>query len=159
MVMNTINIKLISETEKIASTRLLSTFETIFCASNFNKMKGILHEDGCFFGRLNRDKACGYFYNMFFDEIGTSGKNQIYSIKGISVDQIPGEIVLEMRCSDFGPFNADCSIIKKQFGEKPNLEQNELVYRFAFSFKDNAIYSIRIPGKCTGEFENLIKNN
>jgi hypothetical protein len=157
--MNTIKIKLISETEKIANNLLLSAFETIFCANNYNKMKVFLHVDGCFFGRLNRDKACGYFYNLFFDEIGISKKNQIYSLKGISIDNIPGEIVLEMRCSDFGSFNADCSITKKQFGDQPDIKQNELVCRFAFSFKDCAIYSIRIPGKCIGEFEKLIKNN
>ena len=79
--------------------------------------------------------------------------------KGISMDDIPGEVVLELRCSDFNPFTDDAERLNKEFGEAPYLSINELIYRFAFSFKEEKISSIRIPRKCVSVINKVIQNN
>jgi hypothetical protein len=157
--MSTFKITHISETDKIVSQRLLDTFKTIFSSTNFSHLKDILHNEGVFFGKMNRDKACGYFYNLFFNEGGTSEKFHIQFLRGITLDRYAGENVLEIRCSEFDPFTFDYAVINKKFGDELDLTINESIFRFAFSFKDDQIYTIRIPGKCTADLKNLIKNN
>ena len=145
--------------EQQFNSRLLSTFETMFSANSFHNLKGILHAEGVFFGRMNRDKACGYFYNIFFCENGSSEKFNLEVNRGISMDNKPGEVVLELRCSNFDPFSDNVSIVDKAFGEKPDFSIDETIYRFAFSFKDEKIYSIRVPRKSISENNKLKENN
>lgn len=78
--------------------------------------------------------------------------------KGISIDHLPGEPVLELRVSYFDPF-CDDSEIENKFGDMPNLKFEESVFRFAFTFKDGLIFTIRIPKKCTADIINLSQNN
>ena len=78
--------------------------------------------------------------------------------KGISIDHLPGEAVLELRVSYFDPF-CDDSEIENKFGDKPNLKFEESVFRFAFTFKDGLIFTIRVPKKCTADILNLSQNN
>ena len=49
--------------------------------------------------------------------------------------------------------------LNKEFGEAPDLSINELIYRFAFSFKEEKISSIRIPRKCVSVINKVIQNN
>ena len=145
--------------EQQFNSRLLSTFETMFSANSFHNLKGILHAEGVFFGRMNREKACGYFYNIFFGDNGSSEKFNLEVNRGISMDNKPGEVVLELRCSNFDPFSDNISIVDKAFGEKPDYRIDETIYRFAFSFKDERIYSIRVPRKSISENNKLKENN
>jgi len=149
----------VSGVEQMLNTRLLSTFECIFSASDFNNLKGILHPSGKYFGKLNYLKACGYFYTLFFGKDGSSEKFHMEVNRGVSMDQFAGEAVLELRCSTFDPFSDNPKKVKKEFGEKADQSINETVYRFAFSFKDDKIFTIRIPGKCCSEITNMIQNN
>ena len=157
--MKTVLIQRFTEEEQEFNSRLLSTFETMFSANAFNKLKGILHPEGTYFGKMNREKACGHFYNIFFGKDGCSEKFNMEVNKGISMDHIPGEVVLELRCSDFNPFTDDAEKLNKEFGEAPDLSINELIYRFAFSFKEEKISSIRIPRKCVSVINNIVQNN
>ena len=75
------------------------------------------------------------------------------------MDNKPGEVVLELRCSNFDPFTDNISIVDKAFGEKPDSSIDETIYRFAFSFKDEKIYSIRVPSKSISENNKLKENN
>jgi hypothetical protein len=148
-----------TEEEQKFNSRLLMTFECIFSANSFNNLKEILHPEGKYFEKMNRQKACGYFYNLFFGKDGSSEKFHMEVNRGISMDFKPGEIVLELRCSTFDPFCDNISITKKAFGTKPDPFINEKVYLFAFSFKDEKIFSIRVPKKCVHEITKLISNN
>ena len=87
--MKTVLIQRFTEEEQEFNTRLLSTFETMFSANSFNKLKGILHSEGTYFGKMNREKACGHFYNIFFGKDGCSEKFNMEVNKGISMDHIP----------------------------------------------------------------------
>jgi ketosteroid isomerase-like protein len=145
--------------EQQFNSRLLSTFETMFSANSFHNLKGILHEEGVFFGRMNREKACVYFYNIFFGDNGSSEKFNLEVNRGISMDNRPGEVVLELRCSNFDPFTDNVSIVDKAFGEKPDSSIDETIYRFAFSFKDEKIFTIRVPRKSISENNKLKENN
>lgn len=157
--MKTVLIQRFTEEEQQFNTRLLSTFETMFSANSFNKLKDILHSKGTYFGKMNREKACGLFFTIFFGKDGCNEKFHMEVNKGISMDHIPGEVVLELRCSDFNPFTDDADRLNKEFGEAPDSSINEIIHRFAFSFKDEKIFSVRIPGKCIPDSSSLIYNN
>jgi hypothetical protein len=73
-----------------------------------------------FFGKMNCDKACGYFHNIFFGKNGISEKFHMEINTGISLDNYPGEFVMELRCSCYDPFTDNISSVKKRFGEKPD---------------------------------------
>ncbi len=149
----------VTEDEQFINMRLLTTFEFIFSANDFHNLQGILHDNGRYFGKMNKEKACGYFYHLFFKKGGTSEKFQLHTLRGITLDHTPGETVLELRCSNQNPFIDDRAVEKRNFGEAPDTSIDEKVYRFAFSFKDEKIYSIRIPGKCTADIKKLTLNN
>ena len=157
--MKNIQVNRISEDDRIANTRLLSSFELMFGSYHFKHILDVLHENGKFFGTMNRIKAGSYFYNLFFKEGGTSEKFHMEINRGITLDHIPGEPVLEFRCSVFDPFADEFERCKKPFGAPPDPTIKESVFRFAFSFKDELIYTIRIPGKCTHVIKPLIDNN
>lgn len=157
--METNNITIITEEEQIMNTHLLSTFITIFSASNFNNLKFIFHEDGVFFGNLNRQNAIGYFYNIFFSKYVSSKKNHIDINYGTTLDHLPGEMVLELRCSLKDPLSNDFTKKSNKLGDKADASIEEAVYRFAITFKDNKIFTIRIPSKYIENWKELSKYN
>ncbi len=154
-----VSINRITKQEQVNNAKLLSTFQFVFSANDFTNLKELLHPHGRFFGKMNREKVCGYFYSIFFGINGTSEKYHVQGLHGISLDASPGETVLELRCSEFDPFRDDCSLLEKNFGEKPDSRINESIHRFAFTFRDGKIFTIRIPKKCTADIEYLTQNN
>ena len=157
--MKEIMILRVSELEQLLNTRLLTKFQYVFSANDCSSLIEILHPNGIFFGKMNCDKACGYFHNIFFGKNGISEKFHTEINTGISLDHYPGEFVMELRCSCYDPFTDSITSVKKTFGEKPDPLINESVYRFAFSFKDEKIFTIRIPGKCISDPKPFIENN
>ena len=149
----------VTELEQLVNTRLLTSFQFHFSSNDFYNLREILHPNGVYFGKMNREKACGYFHNIFFGKGGTSEKFHMEINTGIAMDRYPGEFVMELRCSCYDPFTDRITSVKKTFGEKPDPHIDESVYRFAFSFKDEKIFTIRIPGKCISDPKPFIENN
>ena len=157
--MNSTFICHITEEEKKRNSELLQTFRSAFSSNCNTTMLEILHPKGHFFGKMSRHKACGVFHTIFFGKNSIAEKYWMDVHKGISIDHLPGEAVLELRVSYFDPFCNDDSEIENKFGDKPNLKFEESIFRFAFTFKDGLIYSIRVPKKCTADILNLSQNN
>lgn len=157
--MNSAFICSITEEEKITNSQLLETFQSSFSANSNASIIEILHPKGHFFGKMSRHRACGVFHTIFFGKNAITDKLWMDVNKGISIDHLPGEAVLELRLSYFNPFCDDESEIENKFGDKPNLKFEESVFRFAFTFKDGMIFTIRVPKKCTADILNLSQNN
>lgn len=149
----------ITEEEKITNSQLLESFQSSFSANSNASIIEILHPKGHFFGKMSMYKACGVFHTIFFGKNTITDKFWMNVHKGISIDHLPGEAVLELRLSYFNPFCDDDSEIENKFGDKPNLKFEESVFRFAFTFKDGLIFTIRVPKKCTADILNLSQNN
>jgi hypothetical protein len=157
--MSTTIIQRVSLEEQILNTQLLSAFEYAFSSNECKNIYQLLHPHGIFFSKYNRQKACGVFHNIFF---GAKRIDNIFHLevnRGITIDNYPGEVVLEFRSSDIDPFTDDVNHMGKKFGEKPDKRIKEVVNVFAFSFKDNKIYTIRRPEKCISEFNSMLENN
>ena len=157
--MNSAFICSITEEEKITNSQLLETFQSSFSANSNASIIEILHPKGHFFGKMSRHRACGVFHTIFFGKNAITDKLWMDVHKGISIDHLPGEAVLQLRLSNFNPFCDDESEIENKFGDKPNLKFEESVFRFAFTFKDGMIFTIRVPKKCTADILNLSQNN
>lgn len=149
----------VTEVEKLNNTRLLQSFSFAFSAHDSQNLLGMLHDDGAFFGKMNKSRAVGHFYTLFFGENGIQNKMHIDINRGFALGCLSGQEVLEFRWSDFDPFN-DSQVLKKRFfGAEEDKSINERVIRLAFSFKDELIYSISIPHAFTGSLESMKCNN
>jgi hypothetical protein len=157
--MKEVMISRVTELEQLVNTRLLTSFQFHFSSNDCYNLREILHPNGVFFGKMNREKACGYFHNIFYGKGGTSEKFHMEINTGIALDRYPGEFVMEIRCSSYDPFTDDIAMVKKPFGANPDPKIHESVFRFAFSFKQDKIYTIRIPGKCISDPKPFIENN
>ena len=149
----------ITEEEKITNSQLLETFQSGFSSNSNSTMMEIFHPKGHFFGKMSRHRACGVFHTIFFGKNAITDKLWMDVHKGISIDHLPGEAVLELRLSYFNPFCDDDSEIENKFGDKPNLKFEESVFRCAITIKDGLIFTIRVPKKCTADIINLSQNN
>ena len=149
----------VSEDEKLQNTNLLRVFSNAFAANDIVNIQNMLHDQGVYFGKMNKMKAIGYFYKLFFAEDGVHSKFNIDINRGFALGHFSGQEVLEFRWSDFDPFINPPTEIMKPFGTKENKAINEKIIRFAFSFKEGKIYSISIPDKFIDTLGDLIVNN
>lgn len=149
----------VTDAEKLNNTRLLQSFSFAFSANDSQNILGMLHDEGVFFGKMNKSRAIGNFYTLFFGKNGIHNKIHIEINRGFALGYLSGQEVLEFRWSDFDPFN-DSQVLKKRFfGAEEDKSINERVIRLAFSFKDELIYSISIPHAFTGSLESMKCNN
>ena len=147
-----------SEIDRTVHARIIKVFKATFCACDFDHFSQLLHPRGVFFGGLSKEKAVGTFYKILFSKEGPSACSQIDVNYGISFDHEPGQFVIEFRCSNYIPL--ENGIYKKrQFGEEIDPSIEDSIYRFALTFKDAKIYTIRIPNKVQGNVDYLIANN
>jgi hypothetical protein len=147
--MNNMTILKASGNEQIQNSRLLNSFLHAFIANDVNAIKGMLHNEGFYFGKYSKSKAAGYFYSIFFNE--KSGIHHLFDInvnKGIALNKIPGSEVLEIRC---------CHKIneKSKFGSLEDIFIGERVFRYCFLFKDSKILDIQIPTRFIEKAEEL----
>ena len=119
--------------------QILNSFIQAFKSLNHQILAEILHEEGLFLENLSKNEAINYFQKLFYDEkVGLVNYNFIKFYHGISLDVLPGSVMLEIRY-------ACCSFIS-EFGEMEDPFIDEHVIRYCFEFKDNRIIEIRIPG-------------
>jgi hypothetical protein len=157
--MKNITLVKVSEIEKLKNTNLLLIFSNAFAACDTSHIEKMLHTNGVFFGKMNKTKAVGFFYKLFFSENGVHSKFNIDINRGFALGHFSGQEVLEFRWSDFDPFINPPTAIMKPFGSKENKVINEKVIRFAFTFKKGKIFTISIPTKFTDSLSNLISEN
>ena len=137
--MNHMTILKVSGNEQIQTSKLLNCFLHAFIANDVNSIKGMLHDDGLYFGKYSKSKTAGYFYKLFFNE--KNGIHDLFDVnvnRGIALNNIPGSEVLEIRC-------CHKIIEKSKFGSLEDIFIGEKVFRYCFLFKDNKIIDIQIP--------------
>ena len=147
--MNNTTILKVSGNEQIQNSKLLNCFLHAFIANDINAIKGMLHDDGFYFGKYSKYKTASFFYNLFFNV--HNGIHDLFDInvnRGIALNKIPGSEVLEIRCRH--------NITKKsKFGSLDNIFIGERVFRYCFLFKDNQIIDIQIPTRFIKKAEEL----
>jgi hypothetical protein len=146
------------KTEQGLNSRILEAFKSAYSSKDVQNIKHLLHDHGRYFGKMNKEMAAGYFYGIFNGPDGIKDKYHVVENEGVSCDHFPGEIVLEIRCSDWDPFSGDIPWRSKEFGDALDHEMKEVIHQFAFTFLDGKIITIRKPLKAVG-LENVIINS
>jgi hypothetical protein len=157
--MNQLAVKQISEKEKLENISVVTQFKCAFLNRNLEELEGLLHEKGVFFSKMKKQAALGYLFACL-KKVRTIEKGFHMEVKqGYSVDYLPCQPVLEFRYPDFNPFEDDMDDFNSEFGSPENKDRNEIVFCFAFDFKDGQIVSIRHPTLCDEFLDRYIKMN
>ena len=142
-----------------SNAKLLDAFYNAYSDKNIERLSKLLHNYGVFFRSMNKRMALNYFQQLLFGANGIKNKFHITCYEGISCDSLPGEIVLEIRSSDWNPFSRDIPWNSKKFGDPEDSEMNEVVKQFAITIKDGKLFTIRTPDKCMDLDDPLIELN
>jgi hypothetical protein len=157
--MNKTMIHKTTKNEQEANSQILKAFGSTYASKDVQNIKNLLHTYGRYFGKMNREMAAGYFYGIFNGPNGIKDKYHIVENEGVSCDYLPGEMVLEIRCSDWDPFSGEIPWRSKKFGDAVDQEMKEVVHQFAFTFKEGKIFSIRKPHRAIGLEDPVIELN
>ena len=157
--MNKALIHKISKNEQESNANILKAFAFAYASKDVQNIKNLLHTFGRYFGKMNKEMAAGYFFGIFNGPNGIKDKYHIVENEGVSCDHLPGEMVLEIRCSDRDPFSGEIPWRSKKFGDAVDHEMKEVIHRFAFSFKEGKIFTIRKPHEAIGLGNPVIELN
>ena len=139
------------------NSKLLYSFVNLFKMKNHREIVELLHPKGRFFNLPSPATAEGYFFEILKTRYGISEHFCMHVNYGFSMDHKPGEHVVEFRFMDFDPFThpeADpTKNLAKQLGEPGDDDLKELIYRYAITFKDGKIYTLRHPKRFTADLE------
>lgn len=139
------------------NSKLLYAFVNLFKMKNHREIVELLHPKGRFFNLPSPATAEGYFFEILKTRYGISEHFCMHVNYGFSMDHKPGEHVVEFRFMDFDPFThpeADpTKNLAKQLGEPGDDDLKELIYRYALTFKDGKIYTLRHPKRFTADLE------
>jgi len=135
----------VTNEERKLNENLLHKFSQSFNSFFDNtKMQQILHPCGRFFGNMNYIRAISFLQTKATGKYGIGDRYFNEINYGVATDHKIGEVVMELRFSDFDPFTDDQDP-SHEFGDNSDYRFDELIFHFAFSFKDGKIFSIRIP--------------
>ncbi|MCE2681955.1 MAG: hypothetical protein ACK49D_12410 [Flavobacteriia bacterium] len=135
----------VTDEERKANDLLLRKFNNAFyCGFDTVAMERLLHPCGRFFGNMNYIRAISYMRNKACGKNGIGERYYKYTNYGVATDYGMGEVVMELRFSDFDPFT-DNEDPTHEFGVISDFRYDELIFHFAFTFKDGRIFSIRVP--------------
>jgi hypothetical protein len=141
----TLFIHKVTNNERKINEKLLKKFSQSFnIFFDSATMLQILHPCGRFFGNMNYIRAISFLHAKVTGKHGIGDRYYNEINYGVATDHKIGEVVLELRFSDFDPFTDDQDPTHT-FGEDTDCRFNELIFHFAFTFKEGKIYSIRIP--------------
>ena len=161
--MHQATIKRPSREEVETNTQLLIEFVALFTAKNHQELMKLFHPKGRFFNIPARATLDGYFFEVLKTRYGVSQHFCMGVNFGYTADHMPGQHVVEFRFMDFDPFThpeADpTKNLSKQLGEPGDEDLKELVYRYALSFKDGKIFSLRHPNRFTETLEKFTLEN
>jgi hypothetical protein len=147
------NLSKISLEEKKKNNKVLKEFQFAFIMKNVFEIEELLDERGIFFNKLNKTNAIAYFYKLLVSDPKKSKKILWTEIKrGYSLDNFPGQHVLEIRFIDSDLFVFP-DISDYKFGDPPREFLKEEVLQFAFQLKKGKITEIRIPKKVVESIE------
>jgi len=135
----------VTDEERKANDLLLKKFNNAFYGGfDTVAMERLLHPCGRFFGNMNYMRAISYMRNKACGKNGIGERYYKDTNYGFATDHGMGEVVMELRFSDFDPFT-DNEYPTHEFGDTPDFRYDELIFHFAFTFKDGRIFSIRVP--------------
>lgn len=147
--MHQATIKRLTREEVDTNTQLLIEFVALFTAKNHQELMKLFHPKGRFFNIPARATLDGYFFEVLKTRFGVSQHFCMGVNHGYTADHMPGQQVVEFRFMDFDPFThpeADpTKNLSKQLGEPGDDDLKELVYRYALTFKDGKIFTLRHP--------------
>jgi hypothetical protein len=157
--MNNVKINKITKEESSVHDNLLKSFTLVFCSRDVYNIGLLLHDNGLFFNKMNKTVAESLLFSVLFNDLGLGGLYNIEVKQGVSTDHFPGEPVLEFHCSEYPRLKTE-----EDEGEeyKELINTNKKIpktYRFAFSFKDELIFTIRKPRAFSYKIEELIQLN
>ena len=156
--MEKVTISRISEKEQQENSLLLMEFFHAFSSGVLYKLEQLLHDEGVFFGKFNKETTISHLYRLIHDKNRIVDAHFSYQNQGYSADFRIGEPVLEMRFIPEYPFDDD-DYERSNFGEAPNLPFNETVIRMAIGFKDKQIYTISYPKKVKSSLKEMTERN
>ena len=147
--MHQATIKRLTREEVETNTQLLIEFVALFTAKNHQELLKLFHPKGRFFNIPARATLNGYFFEVLKTRYGVSQHFCMGVNHGYTADHMPGQHVVEFRFMDFDPFThpeADpTKNLAKQLGEPGDDDLKELVYRYALTFKEGKIFTLRHP--------------
>lgn len=140
---------------------LIESFIEAFQLANAEILDTILHDKGKYFGIKSKEQAIQKLQSFFTNELSDY---VCYKFNlGISLNKLFYSPTTELRClndlDDDKMNRADHYYKNCPFGTPANLELDERVYYFCFSFKDNLINKIEIPTKYIDQFDPTISQN
>jgi len=161
--MHQATIKRLSREEVETNTQLLIEFVALFTAKNHQELMKLFHPKGRFFNIPARATLDGYFFEVLKTRYGVSQHFCMGVNFGYTADHMPGQHVVEFRFMDFDPFThpeADpTKNLSKQLGEPGDEDLKELVYRYALTFNDGKIFTLRHPQRFIDNLEYFTLEN
>ncbi|MFM1947730.1 MAG: hypothetical protein RL207_2013 [Bacteroidota bacterium] len=136
----------------------LNQFRYSFLAGNFEQMEELMDAKGVFFKGMNKTRALAHFHKFLFSEHGIDKRLWPEFKDGYSMDEFPGEHVIEFRLMETDPFTHP-NVDKFEFGEAPRKEFKELVIRLAFRFQNGKIIGLRFPKRVVKSIETFTYQN
>lgn len=117
------------------------------------QLKKLLHTEGTFYDNYKYDEGVKRLH-MLFEKLSTKFIHVEFN-NGFTADHLPYEHVIEFRFSNFDDFGGSRKPIEKKFGTPSDKSIREIVFYLAFSYKDNKVFSIRIPEKYVGDLSQI----
>ena len=156
--MHQVTIKRPTQEEIKANSKLLRAFVNLFAMKNNRLLMDLLHPKGRFFNIPSNATAEGYFFEVLKTRYGLSEHFCMHVNYGFSMDHRPGEHVVEFRFMDFDfstmhPEADPTKNLMKELGEPGDDDLKELIYRYALTFKDGKIFTLRHPKRFTADLE------
>lgn len=178
--MHQATIKRPSPEEVQTNDQLLKTFEGFFTSKNYFEIASLFHREGTYFEHFNYPALLAFFCLIFRSKTGihniTGTFDNVFQTRqtltehfciginhGFSTDHQPGQVVVEFRFGLFDPFNHpefdSDKKLSKELGDPCDHNLLEVVYRFALSFKDGKIFSLRNPKQFTKNLDKYTLEN
>lgn len=146
------------------NSKLLRTFAALFSAKNPEALMDLFHPNGRFLNIPSRATLNGYLFEILQTRVGVVDHFCTQVNYGFTNDFHPGQHVVEFRFMEFDPFR-DCPEndptinLGKGLGEPGDPRLNEIVRVYALTFKDEKIYSLRVPKKFVASIEKFTLEN
>jgi len=151
--MKTVKNTLLTTYRKAIEAGTVTQLKETLCFPDMEQFKKLLHPEGTFFENLKYDEGVMKI-NMLFEKL--SAKNFYIELNnGYTADHLPYENVIEFRCSHFDDFGGRRKPAENKFGTPSDKSIREIVFYLAFSYKENKVFSVRIPEKYVGDLSQI----
>ena len=120
---------------------------------DMEQLKKLLHPEGTFYDNYKYDEAVNRLH-LLFEKLSVKGF-YIEMNNGYSADHLPYQHVIEFRCFHCDDFGGSRKPAEKIFGTPSDKSIREIVFYLAFSYKENKVFSVRIPEKYVGDLSQI----